>query len=284
VPLSAVTSLSADQFVVPDPSLGLQLGLAVSTPTGFRNDRTAFESPSGTTVVDIDIAAVGTLFAAPPQGTTELDAAPGWTATPTLGGYQRVVGNDVVHVVIRSSGPSVDAEVLNHLQVVERSTLSHRVLDALPVDASQPVVLHFAAVAGVNALTAETDGTHYCLYPVTFTTGPALPAAGSCGAHLGPTDVLVAAAGLAPEHGTVGLLTGLARTDVTSIDVTYLDGSTATVQPLDESGMFSVKFWALPVPDTSPTGTPTVRSLVARDADGNILATVTPTTSATSTP
>lgn len=281
--LSSRSTLADDEWVVPAAADGFVVDIAMMHAPEMRN--TTFVAADDPSVkVFIDIGPLGQTFVPDDVEWSDVDiAGVPWSMT-TSG--TAVLTRDIGGRTVQVRSITVPADrligIAGRLRVVPEAGLGLPVLKPSSPDGWTDVAT--TSVGTTATLRAISDGRHYCLFIAHAPPGSATSAAGGgCGDELAEGDAITRPGGessspenLAPDEAGTSILTGLARSDVASLEVLLRDGTTISTVPQDLSGRFPLHFYIVVVPNHGFDLLDEVVKITAISTDGTILQTIDP--------
>jgi hypothetical protein len=276
--LATVPEISRDQWLVSAAPPAGSVFLYAETASSA-GSRTVYYGPrNGTPNLSITIDTMN----ADVTGTSTVVNGVRWSLTEQPGSWDAAttVGGSIVRV---HSSTVVDTypDTLAGLSVVDTADLPAEPLDfeALPNEGATVATF----ILGDETLTLAATGQNnfYCVLR-----GAGGAGAGGCGERLNPSTEFASAVQQGSAYSdTPPTLTleaaGIVASDVTRIEVDFINGETATTTPTDDSGTFEVRFWIagahMPLgTDQNPSPPNAIIEVRGYDDVGNLLYTQEP--------
>lgn len=262
-------SLGSDQWPYPDwlPD-GLEFEYAFTTPDA----RQIRFTDDGNQRIIIDVVSVENL-PTPSIPAKQLDiAGSAWTAISELF-YVKEINHGWVQVSGQDMNPDLMIKIIGSLALVGNTGLPRP-----PIDYTNGLYTDVASSIqnGRHAtLAVTTDGVFYALRTTWGNSG--VSGIGCCSAlRDGEFIQLTGGTGRAPTEngppaGMEGLINGIVRRSVASIEIRLKDGTVLNAQPQDLDDSFPVNFLFAAIPDPDDDFFSTVDAVVALDSEGNEL-------------
>lgn len=196
----------------------------------------------GDTVPELYVGIVTGVPAGSAQGAAEIDGA-GWIGSDMTNEAGEVVG----HLVRRQIGEvSISVSGLTSPDVVERVAALLAPIDAadlpVPVLDSSAETTRVLSIDDVGLEVNEANG-FYCMHA---TVGDVSGLTG-CNGYTEP-GMPVTSLGVLSAGATRTVAVGLAEPNVARVEFELPDGSSVSVSPVDESGVFDQRFWVTDEP------------------------------------